>query len=101
MRGKTSQSAFGGADDGKRSRAVIRHTNDTVMPLCTWHRRVFRCRAPRPCRMADLLGITDWGELAAGKQADIKPIGNPLQDLRANENVVFVMRGGKVYRRPE
>ena len=50
---------------------------------------------------ADLLGTTDRGELAAGKFADIVAVaGNPLEDIRATEKVVFVMKGGKIYRRP-
>jgi imidazolonepropionase-like amidohydrolase len=50
---------------------------------------------------ADLLGTADRGELAVGKLADIVAvIGNPLEDIRVVEKVVFVMKGGKVYRRP-
>jgi imidazolonepropionase-like amidohydrolase len=50
---------------------------------------------------AELLGVTDRGDLAAGKFADIVAVpGNPLENIRATENVVFVMKGGKAYRRP-
>ncbi len=50
---------------------------------------------------ADLLGVNDRGQLISGKLADIVAVqGNPLEDIRATENVVFVMKGGKVYRRP-
>jgi imidazolonepropionase-like amidohydrolase len=50
---------------------------------------------------ADLLGVTDRGELAPGKFADIVAVpGNPLQDIRATEKVVFVMKAGRIYRRP-
>ena len=50
---------------------------------------------------AALLGTADRGELAAAKFADIVAVaGNPLEDIRATEKVVFVMKGGKVYRRP-
>jgi len=50
---------------------------------------------------ADLLGVPDRGELAAGKLADIVAVaGDPLEDIRATEKVVFVMKGGRVYRRP-
>jgi imidazolonepropionase-like amidohydrolase len=50
---------------------------------------------------AGLLGTTDRGELAAGKFADIVAVaGDPLEDIRATEKVVFVMKGGKIYRRP-
>jgi imidazolonepropionase-like amidohydrolase len=50
---------------------------------------------------ADLLGVSDRGELAAGKLADIVAVAdNPLENLKTTESVVFVMKGGKVYRRP-
>lgn len=50
---------------------------------------------------ADLLGVTDRGVLAAGKLADVVAVtGNPLENIHATEKVVFVMKGGKVYRRP-
>jgi imidazolonepropionase-like amidohydrolase len=51
---------------------------------------------------ADLLGVNDRGELGVGKLADIVAVrGNPLEDITATERVVFVMKGGKVYRRAE
>ena len=50
---------------------------------------------------AELLGVSDRGELAVGKFADIVAVpGNPLENIRVTENVSFVMKGGKVYRRP-
>ncbi len=50
---------------------------------------------------ADLLGVDDRGELASGKLAEIVAVsGNPLEDMHATERVVFVMKGGKVYRQP-
>jgi len=45
--------------------------------------------------------VTDRGELAVGKFADIVAVtGNPLENIRVTENVSFVMKGGRVYRRP-
>ena len=45
--------------------------------------------------------VSDRGDLAVGKLADIVAVpGNPLENIRTTENVVFVMKGGKVYRRP-
>src|SRR5262249_27738735 len=39
---------------------------------------------------AELLGVDDRGELAAGKLADIVAVrGNPLDNIRLTENVVF------------
>ena len=50
---------------------------------------------------AELLGVTDRGEIAAGKLADLVAVdGNPLDNIRTTEKVVFVMKGGKVYRKP-
>ncbi len=48
---------------------------------------------------ADLLGVDDRGEIVAGKLADIIAVeGNPLIDIRAMEDVSFVMKGGVVYK---
>jgi imidazolonepropionase-like amidohydrolase len=49
---------------------------------------------------AKLLGWQDrLGTLAPGKLADIVAVpGDPLQDITATEHVVFVMKGGKVYK---
>ena len=50
---------------------------------------------------AELFGVNDRGELVSGKLADIVAVpGNPLENIRVTEKVVFVMKGGKVYRRP-
>jgi imidazolonepropionase-like amidohydrolase len=46
---------------------------------------------------ADLLGVTDRAELKAGKLADIIAVeGNPLDDIRAMERVMFVMKDGEI-----
>lgn len=46
---------------------------------------------------ADLLGVTDRAELKVGRLADIIAVdGNPLDDIRVMENVVFVMKGGEI-----
>ncbi|MGI8496089.1 MAG: amidohydrolase family protein [Gemmatimonadaceae bacterium] len=48
------------------------------------------------------LGLADSiGAVAAGMQADLIAVeGNPLVDIAALRRVVFVMRGGRVYRSP-
>jgi imidazolonepropionase-like amidohydrolase len=49
---------------------------------------------------AELLGLQEQvGTLKPGMLADIVGVsGNPLADIRATESVIFVMRGGVVYR---
>src|SRR5215471_11714020 len=49
---------------------------------------------------ADLIGrAQDVGTLQAGKYADLIAVsGDPLEDVRALENVGFVMKGGVVYK---
>lgn len=50
---------------------------------------------------AELLGVKDRGELAAGTFADVVAVpGNPLENIRSTETVVFVMKGGRIYKRP-
>ena len=49
---------------------------------------------------ADLLGVTDRGEIAAGMLADLVAVaGNPLDDVRVLERVGFVMKGGEVVKK--
>ncbi len=49
---------------------------------------------------AKLLGVSDeTGTLEPGKAADIVAVkGNPLKDIKATEHVIFVMKGGKIYK---
>lgn len=49
---------------------------------------------------ADLIGrAKDVGSIEAGKYADIIAVSaDPLQDVRALENIGFVMKGGVVYK---
>ena len=48
---------------------------------------------------ADLLGVTDRGEIAPGKLADIIAVdGNPLENIELMEDISFVMKGGKIYK---
>src|ERR1700730_14869391 len=49
---------------------------------------------------AELLGLADKiGALEPGKSADIVAVpGNPLQDIRQTEHVLFVMKEGVVYK---
>ncbi len=49
---------------------------------------------------ADLLGITaNAGSISTGKFADIVAVdGDPLQDIKAMGNMMFVMKEGKIYK---
>jgi imidazolonepropionase-like amidohydrolase len=51
-------------------------------------------------RAASSLGLgEEIGSITPGMQADLIAVdGNPLEDITALERVVFVMKGGKVYR---
>lgn len=50
---------------------------------------------------ADLLGLADRiGTLEKGKEADVVAVpGDPLKDVKVTERVLFVMKGGKVYKK--
>ena len=50
---------------------------------------------------AELLGVRDRGAIVPGKLADVIAVrGNPLEDVTTLERVVFVMKGGVVFREP-
>jgi imidazolonepropionase-like amidohydrolase len=49
---------------------------------------------------ADLLGLADKiGTLESGKLADVVAVpGNPLENIRQTEHVIFVMKEGVIYK---
>jgi imidazolonepropionase-like amidohydrolase len=50
---------------------------------------------------ADLLGITDRAVIAPGKLADLIAVrGNPLEDVKTLQQVLWVMKGGVVVKEP-
>ncbi len=50
---------------------------------------------------ADLLGVTDRGEIKVGLLADLIAVDeNPLLNMKTVESVSFVMKGGQVYKTP-
>ena len=50
---------------------------------------------------ADLLGLDDRGIIKPGMVADIIAVeGNPLEDIRTLETVMFVMKDGVIYKKP-
>jgi imidazolonepropionase-like amidohydrolase len=52
---------------------------------------------------AESLGLVgETGAVAPGYFADVIAVeGDPLEDISVLENVVFVMKGGRVYKSPE
>ncbi|MEO1716726.1 MAG: amidohydrolase family protein [Planctomycetota bacterium] len=51
---------------------------------------------------ADLCGLDNVGTIEAGMVADIIAVeGDPLEDIEALGRVVFVMKGGEVFKQPE
>lgn len=51
---------------------------------------------------ADLLGVSDRGQLKPGMLADIIAVdGNPLEDISEMERVTFVMKGGDIIKQPD
>ena len=49
----------------------------------------------------DLLGVEDRGRIKEGLLADLIAVpGNPLEDIDGLQQVLFVMKGGKVYTEP-
>jgi imidazolonepropionase-like amidohydrolase len=50
---------------------------------------------------AAMLGLDDRGVIAAGKRADVVAVaGDPSNDIEALNRPIFVMKSGRVYRRP-
>jgi imidazolonepropionase-like amidohydrolase len=50
---------------------------------------------------ADLLGVTDRAVIAVGKLADLIAVrGNPLEDVKTVQQVLWVMKGGVVVKEP-
>ena len=51
--------------------------------------------------VAESLYLSDRGHLDAGLLADIIAVdGNPLEDVTALQRVVFVMKDGEIYKKP-
>ena len=50
---------------------------------------------------ADMMALKDRGEIKEGLRADLIAVeGNPLEKIAVLENPVFVMKAGKIYKRP-
>ena len=51
---------------------------------------------------AELIEAPDLGRIAPDMQADIIGVpGDPLADITATQSVAFVMKGGRIHKRPE
>ena len=83
----------------KRHQPVARSRISVILGLLTTRTRRTRSRNGDGLA-ADLLGVDDRGVIAAGKRADLVAVhGSPLEDNRVMEDVRFVMKLGKVYKR--
>lgn len=52
-------------------------------------------------RSAELLGVDDRGRISPGLLADLIAVaGDPTQEIKAQPDIRFIMKGGKVFRRP-
>ncbi len=50
---------------------------------------------------AELIGVDDRGRIAPGLLADLVAVpGDPSEDITTTQDVRFVMKGGRVYKRP-
>jgi imidazolonepropionase-like amidohydrolase len=77
-----------------------RNAEEFVYRVRDAHERPMDALISATSRSAESLGMGDTiGSVAAGYEADLVATdGNPLDDITAVRRVVFVMKGGKVYR---
>ena len=77
-----------------------RNAEEFVYRVRDAHEKPMDALISATARSAESLGMSDTiGTLAAGYEADLVATdGNPLDDITAVRRVVFVMKGGKVYR---
>ncbi len=86
----TDAGVFPHGDNGKEFAVLVEHGMSPLQAIqaATIH-------------AADLLSVPDRGRIAQGLLADLTAVrGNPLDSIRTMEDVVFVMKGGVVYKRP-
>jgi len=77
-----------------------RRRNEAIRRVVPEFRDDWGCKLalPNAKLQADLINVTDRGQLAEGLLADIIAVpGDPLLDISVTQNVSFVMKGGKVY----
>ena len=85
--------AFGEDDDPD-------YIDDEFVDLVNWGMKPIDAVRAATVNASELLGSSDSvGTLEAGKYADIVAInGDPLADIHVMRNVVFVMKGGEVWK---
>jgi len=87
----TDSGVFPHGDSGREFAAMVRRGMSPLHALRT-----------ATIGAADLLGVSDRGQIKAGLLADIIAVKeNPLEDISVMEEVIFVMKGGKIYKRSD
>jgi len=87
----TDSGVFPHGDSGREFGAMVRRGMSPLDALRT-----------ATINAADLLGVGDRGQIKTGMLADIVAVeGNPLVDITVMEHVVFVMKGGELFKAPK
>lgn len=83
----TDAGVFPHGDNGKQFATFVKNGMSPIIAIRT-----------ATVNAADLLDAKDRGQLASGLRADVIAVpGNPLNNIRAMETVIFVMKAGKIY----
>jgi imidazolonepropionase-like amidohydrolase len=75
------------------------NAEDIICQVSEAHLPAMRVLTEVTSATAQALGLSDLGSVEVGKEADLIAVeGDPLQDISAVRRVMFVMKGGVVYK---